>query len=199
METNMKKLNRLQTVIGLSIGILLLASLPGISHAADIAYKFEILDIPLRVTFLGEQRDEIVLLTDIDDKGRMVGNDSTGEGYFVGIKDKAHKILCPGDQTDNESTAVYAINNAGQAVGSCTDGGFVRDRNGTITILNFPGADGTVALGINDLGNVVGQYWGNSFGQGLQRFHGFVWKNGEYTTVDAPFSEAMATTLSGIN
>jgi uncharacterized membrane protein len=184
----------------MSIGIFLsLASLPGISHAADIAYKFEILDIPLHFTFLGEKRKDIVRLTDIDDKGRMVGNDFTGEGYFVGIKDKAHKIRCPSDQTDNESTTVSAINNSGQAVGSCTDGGFVRDRDGNITILNFPDADGTVALGINDLGHVVGQYWGTSFGQGLQQFHGYVWKNGEYTTIDAPFSEAMATTLSGIN
>jgi len=196
----MKRLGLVRSIICMSIGIFLsLASLPGISHAADIAYKFEILDIPLHFTFLGEKRKDIVRLTDIDDKGRMVGNDFTGEGYFVGIKDKAHKIRCPSDQTDNESTTVSAINNSGQAVGSCTDGGFVRDRDGNITILNFPDADGTVALGINDLGHVVGQYWGTSFGQGLQQFHGYVWKNGEYTTIDAPFSEAMATTLSGIN
>ena len=84
-------------------------------------------------------------------------------------------------------------------MGSCTDGGFIRDRNHNITILNFPRADGTMALGINDLGHVVGQYWGIAFGQGLQRFHGFIWKNGVYTTIDAPFSEAMHTTLSGIN
>lgn len=196
----MKKLSLLQTVIGLSMGILLsLASLPGISHAADIVYNFTVLDIPLHFTFLGERRNDIVRLTDIDDKGQMVGNDFAGDGFFVGTQHKANEIRCPGDQTDNDSTTVSAVNNTGQVVGSCTDGGFIRDRKGNLTILNFPGADGTVALGINDLGHVVGQYWGDSFGQGLQSFHGFVWKNGDYTTVDAPFSEAMATTLSGIN
>lgn len=84
-------------------------------------------------------------------------------------------------------------------MGSCTDGGFIRDKHGNITVLNFPGSQGTIALGINDFGHVVGQYWGDAFGQGLQRFHGFLWKDGTYTTLDAPFAEAMATTLSGIN
>src|SRR4029077_4420233 len=176
-----------------------LAVLLGVSHAADIAYKFEIVDMPLHIMFLGEPRDDIVRLTDIDNKGRTAGNDFAGDGFFVGVKHKAHEIRCPSDQTDNDSTTASAINNAGQVVGSCTDGGFIRDRNRKITILNFPRADGTVALGINDLGHGVGQYWGTLFGQGLQRFHGFVWKNGEYTTIDAPFPEAMFTTLSGIN
>ena len=78
-------------------------------------------------------------------------------------------------------------------------GAFVRHRNGEIVVLNFPGADGTVASGINDLGHVVGQYWGSLFGEGLQRFHGFLWKDGEYITIDAAFPDAMFTSLSGIN
>jgi hypothetical protein len=196
----MKQTSFVQSIIGVSVGVFLsLTGLPGISHAADLAYKFEIVDIPLHFTFLGEQRDDTVRLTDIDERGRMAGNDFAGAGYFVGIKHRAHKVQCPSDRTDNESTMVSAINNSGQVVGSCTDGGFIRNRNGKITILNYPGADGTIVLGINDFGHVVGQYWGNLFGQGLQRFHGFLWKNGKYTTIDAPFSEAMATTLSGIN
>jgi uncharacterized membrane protein len=200
MEVDMKKVSLFSQVAVISSGIFLfLAVLLGVSHAADIAYKFEVMDIPLRIMFLGERRDDIVRLTDIDNKGRMAGNDFAGDGFFVGVRHKAHEIRCPSDQTDNDSTTASAINNLGQVVGSCTDGGFIRDRNRNITILNFPGADGTVALGINDLGHVVGQYWGNLFGQGLQRFHGFVWKNGEYTTIDAPFPEAMFTTLSGIN
>jgi uncharacterized membrane protein len=200
MEADMKQVSLFSQVAAISIGVFLfLAVLLGVSHAADIAYKFEIVDMPLHVMFLGNPRDDIVRLTDIDNKGRMAGNDFAGDGFFVGVRHKAHEIRCPSDQTDNDSTTASAINNSGQVVGSCTDGGFIRDRHHKITILNFPRADGTVALGINDLGHVVGQYWGNLFGQGLQRFHGFVWKNGEYTTIDAPFSEAMFTTLSGIN
>jgi hypothetical protein len=156
-------------------------------------------DIPLHFTFLGQQRDDIVRLTDVNNKGELVGNDFAGDGFLVNKKHRAVEIRCPGDRTDNDSTTVSAINNAGQLVGSCTDGAFVRDRNGNITILNFPGADGTVAFGINDLGHVAGQYWGFAFGQALQRFHGFVWRDGVYTTIDSPFPEAMFTSLRGIN
>ena len=164
----MKKVSLFSQVAVISSGIFLfLAVLLGVSHAADIAYKFEIVDIPLHITFLGEPRDDIVRLTDIDNKGRMAGNDFAGDGFFVGVRHKAHEIRCPSDQTDNDSTTASAINNSGQVVGSCTDGGFIRDRNRKITILNFPGADGTVALGINDLGHVVGQYWGNRFWPGI--------------------------------
>ena len=111
----MKKVSLFSQVAGISSGIFLfLAVLPGISHAADLAYKFEIVDIPLHITFLGEPLDDIVRLTDIDNKGRMAGNDFAGEGFFVGIKHKAHEIRCPSDQTDNDSTTVSAINNLGK-------------------------------------------------------------------------------------
>jgi hypothetical protein len=165
----------------------------------DVWYKFKIVDLPIHVTFLGQQHDDILRLTDINNKGQMVGNDFAGNGSFVDTRHRSTEIRCPGDQTDNDSTTVSAINNIRQVVGSCTDGAFVRDRNGNITILNFPGADGTVAHGINDLGHVVGQYWGFQFGQGLQRFHGFVWRDGVYTTIDADFPGAMFTALLGIN
>jgi len=169
-----------------------------VSSAADYAYRFEKVDIKVHVSFSGEQRDDIVRLTDLDNKGQLIGNDFADEGFFV-PKRKPTEIHCPGEQTGNGSAMVSAINNHGQIVGSCSAGGFIRDKRGDITILNFPGAEGTVALGINDFGHVVGQYWGDAFGQGLQRFHGFLWKDGIYTTVDAPFTEAMATVLSGIN
>ena len=57
----MKKVSLFSQVAVISSGIFLfLAVLLGVSHAADIAYKFEIVDIPLRITFLGEPRDDIV-------------------------------------------------------------------------------------------------------------------------------------------
>jgi uncharacterized membrane protein len=135
--------------------------------------------------------------------GEMIGNDFAGDGFLVGKNRKPTEIRCPGDLSDNDGTTVSAINNAGQIVGSCTDSGrlvgFVRDRSGNFTLLNFPGADFTIAFGINDLGHVVGQYGGFDFGEGLDRFHGFVWKEDVYTTVDAPFPGAIHTALLGIN
>ena len=191
---------RTSAVVGLLLGVFLSSSaLLGVSNGASAAYKFTTRDIPLRFNFLGEVREDIVRFTDINKKGEIVGNNFAGDGFFINKKHNRIEIRCPGDQTDNHSTVVSGINNLGQVVGSCTDGAFVRHRNGDIIVLNFPGADGTVASGINDFGHVVGQYWGTLFGQGLQRFHGFLWKDGEYITIDAAFPDAMFTSLSGIN
>jgi probable HAF family extracellular repeat protein len=191
-----------QIVLSLLVGALAsLAALVSASYGADAAYKFTVVDIPLHFTFLGQQRDDIVRLTDINNKGQLIGNDFAGDGFFIDKKHRATEIRCPSDVSDNNSTTVSAINNAGQVVGSCSDGGFVRDRNGNIAIINFPGAVNTVAYGINDLGEVVGQYGNSPFTEptGIARFHGFVWRNGVYTTIDAPFSDAVHTALLGIN
>ena len=196
-----------QVVVGLWVGTFLsLAALVGAGYGADAAYNFTTMDIPLHFTFLGQERDDIVRLTDVNNKGQLVGNDFASDGYFVTKKEKATEIHCPGDVADifdNDSTSVSAVNNSGQVVGSCSDNqrnnAFVRDKNGNIILLNYPDSDGTVAFGINDLGHVVGQYWGFLFGEALQRFHGFVWKDGVYTTIDAPFSGAMFSSLWGIN
>ena len=191
---------RTSAVVGLLLGVFLSSSaLLGVSNGASAAYEFTIRDIPLRFNFLGEAREDIVRFTDINKKGEIVGNNFAGDGFLINKKHKRIEIRCPGDQTDNHSTVVSGINNLGQVVGSCTDGAFVRHWNGDIIVLDFPGAEGTVASGINDLGHVVGQYWRPLFGQGLQRFHGFLWKDGEYITIDAAFPDAMFTSLSGIN
>jgi uncharacterized membrane protein len=195
-------------IVGLLIGTFLSSTaLVRVSYGADAAYKFKIEDIPLHFTFLGQEHDDILRLTDMNSKGEMVGNNFVGDGFLVNKNHKVIEIRCPGDRTDNDSTEVSAINNLGQVVGSCTDGvspnqklvGFVRDRNGNFNLLNFPGAEGTIAFGINDLGHVVGQYFGDDFGEGLDQYHGFVWRNGVYASIDAAFPEAMTTSLLGIN
>jgi hypothetical protein len=66
-------------------------------------------------------------------------------------------------------TSPGAINNRGQIVGKYNDGttstgpgasehGFLRDRNGTYTRIDLPGARATAANSINDLGQIVGAY-----------------------------------------
>jgi hypothetical protein len=185
---------------GFLTGWLLLQAL--MSWGASAPYTFATVDIPLTVTFNGEIHHDIVRLTDINTRGDMVGSDFAYDGYVITPALQATPIRCPGARTDDYNPAA-AINNRGAVVGSCTIGaspttqtvGFVRDPDGMITLLAFPGADGTTAWGINDLGHVVGQYWGFQFGAGMQRFHGFIWHDGVYTTLDAPFEGAMATTL----
>jgi uncharacterized membrane protein len=201
----MKQLNIGRVAAGLLLGSLLsLAALVTVSYGADAPYKFKITDIPVHFTFNGREVDDIVRLTDLNDKGILVGNDFTGQGYFVTKNHKVTEIVCPNDPT----ATVSAINNLGQIVGNCFVGktvGFVRNRNGNFTLLDFPGAAYTDAYGINDLGDVVGRYCCD--GVGLGAFHGFLWKDGVYTTIDPPSlpvngdpqPEAMATHLLGIN
>lgn len=55
----------------------------------------------------------------------------------------------------------------------------------------FDGAKGTVAQGINAAGDVVGYYWTNA-----NVYHGFIWRDGEFTTVDYP--GAIGTDVRGI-
>jgi hypothetical protein len=191
---------RKSSILGMLLaGFLSFFTLVSPSYGATVAYKFITQDIPIQFTFLQETQEDIVRFTDMNKKGEIIGNSFAGNGFLIKNKHKAIEIHCPGDQSDHHGTFVAGINNFGQVVGSCTDGAFVRDRNGDITVLNFPGAEGTVASAINDMGHVVGQYWGTLFGQALERFHGFLWKDGEYITIDAAFPDAMFTSLSGIN
>ncbi len=62
------------------------------------------------------------------------------------------------------------INNLSEFAGTCQDGngihGFVM-RNGTVTTIDFPGADATEVHGLNDRGDVVGVYYLNGVSRGF--------------------------------
>jgi uncharacterized membrane protein len=105
-------------------------------------------------------------------------------------------------------TYSQSINDKGEIAGYCLTApsapnkqlGFIRDRNGNHILLDFPGADGTAAFGINDHGQVVGQYYNPLIPglSGLYRFHGLIWDNGEFTTLDFPKADTY-TTLWSVN
>ncbi len=95
-------------------------------------------------------------------------------------------------------TDAEAINDAGQVVGVATstygsnDRGFLY-QNGTYTTISDPnGAEGTQAYGINNSGEIVGDYTDSS-----GKTHGFIDVNGTFTTIDDPLG--ISTTLTGIN
>src|SRR5207253_11286259 len=95
----------------------------------------------------------------------------------------------------------WGINNSGQIAGEYSDAsnvnhGFVYS-NGTYTTLDAPGASGTLATGINDAGQVVGYYIVRLQGEALGtsgassfdielEFYGFLFSDGNYTTLDVP-------------
>jgi hypothetical protein len=73
--------------------------------------------------------------------------------------------------------------------------GFFRDRHGKCTIIDFPGANLTEAVGINDGGQIVGDYRDAATGI----FHGFLWDAGQFSTIDVSFTGARSTAPFGIN
>jgi probable HAF family extracellular repeat protein len=87
------------------------------------------------------------------------------------------------------STIAFDINDDGQIVGiSFTDAivtgfgsAFLRDANGVFTTIAVPDSFITVPFGINNRGQVVGQYE-----DAVRNGHGFVVDQGAVTTIDAP-------------
>jgi probable HAF family extracellular repeat protein len=69
--------------------------------------------------------------------------------------------------------------------------GFLLDR-GKVTRIDLPGATYTQPTGINNLGQVVGEYQ-----DAAGRFHGFLWQRGRFANVDLP--GAAATSATAIN
>ena len=86
---------------------------------------------------------------------------------------------------------------------------FVRDKRDNFTYLNFPDFRGnvreTVGYGISDDGQVVGYYCVKFAMFRGCKGHGFHWKDGKYTTIDAPVStdpndpDGVETYLLGVN
>jgi probable HAF family extracellular repeat protein len=66
------------------------------------------------------------------------------------------------------------------------------NKGGTFSNVDFPGATGTQAIGVNNAGQIVGEYFDAANGE-----HGFVSSGGTFTAIDFP--GATATVAAGIN
>ena len=78
----------------------------------------------------------------------------------------------------------------------------MRSSKGVFTTIDVPGADYTLAQGINNAGTIVGAYVVSVQSvKDLARTHGFVLSNGEFTTVDVPddMGKAQFTQIFSIN
>src|SRR6266849_3584791 len=65
----------------------------------------------------------------------------------------------------------------------------------TFTTIDFPGASSTLAVGINDQGDIVGDYFLQ--GSGSSNVHGYLLRGGVFTSISFP--NADATIAQGIN
>jgi probable HAF family extracellular repeat protein len=106
---------------------------------------------------------------------------------------RSHRLIDP-----QPNAVPKSINKRTEISGFCGTGGrihgFFRSKKGQYTLLDFPRANLTEAVGINDDGQVVGDYRDSA-----GRFHGFFWDAGLFLTFDVPFPEATLTGPNGIN
>jgi len=138
---------------------------------------------------------------DVNDRGQVVGIYADPADNDLGYDVRSYRRDRDGRVTTVDvpgagETSPYAIDDRGRIVGSYTDAGvttggdggypagtlhgYVQDRRG-VTTLDVPGAVATVALDVNDRGQVVGGYI-----DAAGRQHGFRYDRGHYTTIDAP-------------
>jgi uncharacterized membrane protein len=125
----------------------------------------------------------------INDRGQVVGGYAIGgEGAaFIRQRDGTLESFQYGG-----GGIAFGINNRGQISGQSAAGGsFIRERDGSFTVVAFPGASDTQAFGINNRGQVAGLYYSDIT-------HGYVrYEDGTFQTVDAPGADV--TWLWGIN
>jgi uncharacterized membrane protein len=163
-------------------------------------------------TLHGFRRDRKGRFTTIDPPGSLAtfanGINDHGEivGYYGVAEGKAESFLLDrsGDITTIEvpgavTTAPFDINNRGQVVGLYGDTepdasgsvppnsihGFVWTR-GSVRTVDVRGAIGTIALDVNDRGEVVGIYADPKDGDPKGTTHGFRLRKGAVTTIDPP-------------
>jgi hypothetical protein len=84
------------------------------------------------------------------------------------------------------------INDKGEMVGSIGQNGFLRKPNGALLSIDYPGAQQTAPLDINNYGTIVGSYYDGT------SYRGFIRDCfGSYSTVD--FQNATFLQVTGIN
>jgi uncharacterized membrane protein len=135
----------------------------------------------------------------INNQGEIVGSHA---GHAVLINNGQCTPLAPTTVLGTQRSVAFKNNDRGDVVGYYVDNdglphGFLLSKKGVLTLLDFPGAGDTQALGINESGTVVGLFdiydaQGNFIVE-----HGFTWDNGAFSQVDDP--GAADTALLGIN
>jgi uncharacterized membrane protein len=150
--------------------------------AAELPYDFTTLDI---------KNAELV---DINGRGEILMNVFRPGGQTQAALRSGRKttaFYCDLGEFDPATrfrqTYAISLNDRGQSVGYCfeqdaihtREASFIRERNGAMQLLNFPGAEQTIAQGISADGKVTGQVitplLDNGQGALSYRFHCFIW------------------------
>jgi hypothetical protein len=155
-------------------------------------------NLPITGTNLSGVNNRREIVGIYEDESRVIRN-------FLGTRRGNYQAIDPpGSFADEEAVD---INNRGDIVGFVDDAGtndqgargFLRTRHGRYRTIQVPGAASTVALRINDRRQIAGFYADPvPPGTPVPPVHGFVWDDGDVTTIDHP-DAANGTFLFGIN
>jgi hypothetical protein len=146
-------------------------------------------------------------------------NNGVTAGSYTDSSGQVHAFLLKGStvtpvidpKAASGSTVIYGINNWNSAVGTYFDTNgkhhsFKRYSNGSfIDLPNYPYAishwgSSTSAAAINDSGVIVGSYEdGTLIRSGTPSVQGFIYRNGQWATLDYPDPNTTQTSLVGIS
>jgi hypothetical protein len=154
-------------------------------------------NLPITGTNLSGTNNDREIVGVYEDQSRVLRN-------FLRTRTGRYRIIDPpGSFADEE---VVDINNRGEMVGFVDAAGtndegtrsFLRTRRGRYHTIQIPGAASTLALRINDRGQIAGFYLDPAPAGTTPPVHGVVWDHGRFTTIDHP-DAANGTFLFGIN
>jgi len=175
-----------------------------LADGAELPYTFETLDIAVP-----DQPLQLRIPVDINDQGRILTNIRTVDGVGqavvtpAGGKTRVFRnqpwvfVSCNGPDTSGISLVDDVV------VGMCVDAppykslGFIKPLNGQLQLIDFPGADGTMATGRSTDGKLVGQFYG-PLNQPLRgalayRFHCWTLIDGQYRQIDYPVANTFVS------
>lgn len=153
--------------------------------SSPTSFTFTVIDYPGSFSVPGQNS---TVTTGINDLGEIIGTyeDGTGGTHgFTYVGGSFSTLDLPGGET-----TLSGINDSGEIVGDSLLGGFL-DNNGLLTLTTGPGGILLDPRGINNLGQIVGDFV-NSTGE-----HGFLQSGSTFTAINFP--GAITTSALGIN
>lgn len=138
----------------------------------------------------------------LNNAGHFVGAEVDSAGVNHAIFDDGRQLQTlklSGPARENLGSFAFSINNRDDIAGEFTDmggvtHGYVHHADGSLTLINFPGASSTQAYGVNDWEMVIGVYT-----DAQNNSHAFVLREGRYLNVDLPGGPSATTTPLSIN
>jgi hypothetical protein len=178
------------------LSVCILAALSPVTPAraqSTVRYRYTFVDIPAPA---GSHLPDLSL-RGLTSTGTFAGVFLAADGYSARVTDgEVTPIFCPPDEFPRYpfpallGPEVLAMNNEGTVIGNDqgVDGGYAFLQTADGTCVHFRGAVGgsTYALGISDLGVIVGFYGDPTSGAGLLMTHGFLRDATGFHRLDGP-------------